>query len=411
MNRILFLCLLMGIYCNAPGQQHKGISFLEGIPLEEVLLKAEKENKLIFIDCYTSWCGPCKALSSKTFSLDKVGMFFNNEFINVKYDMEKGEGKKVYEKFKNIIPGFPTMLLINAKGEAVHTIVGFRDGTTLIKEVKAGLKGKSLFALEKKYKAGCRDIDFMKDYIKALKNAYKKEEAAAAVSDFMQSQSVESLLNKDIWEIAGDYIVDPYSTAYKFVIKNMDKYEYGLKVNRSALERNLSKNMRRSIESLLRKLDTCGYTPGLKDSINQLKQVLNYNVLKQSPLWLAKLQIADYKIAGNVKKVFEFIEFGKEINLFHKETAYLQKIYTYIADNLEDKDMLSVCLTDAVELQEMENKSPFSLNFYGVISRCHEKLGNAAKAETARKQFVELERINEGKVKKLYNALKGETKD
>ena len=48
MNRILFLCLLMGIYSNAPGQ-HKGISFLEGIPLEEALLKAEKENKLITV--------------------------------------------------------------------------------------------------------------------------------------------------------------------------------------------------------------------------------------------------------------------------------------------------------------------------------------------------------------------------
>lgn len=410
MNRILFLCLLMGIYSNAPGQ-HKGISFLEGIPLEEALLKAEKENKLIFIDCYTSWCGPCKALSDKTFSLEEVGMFFNNEFINVKYDMEKGEGKKVYEKFKKIIPGFPTMLLINAKGEAVHSIVGFRDGKTLIQEVKAGLDGKSLFALEKKYKAGCRDIDFMKDYIKALKNAYKKEDAAAAVSDFMQSQSVESLLNKDIWEIAGEYINDPYSTAYKFVIKNMDKYEYGLKVNRSALERDLSKNMRRSIESLLRKLDTCGYTPGLRDSIEQLKQVLNYNILKQSPLWLAKLKIADYKIEGNVKKVFEFIEFGKEINLFHKETVYLQKIYTYIADNLEDKDMLSVCLTEAIELQEMENKSLFTLNFYGVISKCHEKLGNKTEAETAHKQFVELKRINDAKVIKLYNTLKGETQN
>ena len=66
------------------------------------------------MDCYTSWCGPCKALAKNVFTQEKVGEFFNPRFINVKYDMEKGDGKMLNEKYKKYIVGYPTLLLLNA---------------------------------------------------------------------------------------------------------------------------------------------------------------------------------------------------------------------------------------------------------------------------------------------------------
>lgn len=66
-------------------QFHKG-TFQQGIVL------AEKENKLIFLDIYATWCGPCKKLKSNTFSNNEVGEFYNQTFINIALDGEQGEG-------------------------------------------------------------------------------------------------------------------------------------------------------------------------------------------------------------------------------------------------------------------------------------------------------------------------------
>lgn len=95
----------------------QGIVFMDNKPWDEVLQEAKKQNRLIFMDCYTVWCGPCKGLSQDIFPQKQVGDFFNAHFVNVKYDMEKGDGKMLREKYKEYIIGFPTLLLIDSDGD------------------------------------------------------------------------------------------------------------------------------------------------------------------------------------------------------------------------------------------------------------------------------------------------------
>ena len=94
---IQFLCIALFLF----GQADKnGIRFIEGEKWENVLKAAQEQDKYIFMDCYTSWCGPCKALAKDIFTRKDVGDFFNANFINVKYDMEKGEGKELNKRYK-----------------------------------------------------------------------------------------------------------------------------------------------------------------------------------------------------------------------------------------------------------------------------------------------------------------------
>ena len=67
-------------------------SFQE-LTLEKALEQAKVENKYVFIDCYTSWCGPCKMMAEKILPLKEVGEYMNGKFVCVKFDMEKGEGR------------------------------------------------------------------------------------------------------------------------------------------------------------------------------------------------------------------------------------------------------------------------------------------------------------------------------
>lgn len=96
----------------------------------DLINAARQEGKLIFMDCYTSWCGPCRNLAANVFTDAALGEFFNNNFICCKFDMEAGEGPELAKKFG--IQAFPTMLFIDGEGNVVERVVGFRDVNALM---------------------------------------------------------------------------------------------------------------------------------------------------------------------------------------------------------------------------------------------------------------------------------------
>ena len=95
----------------------EGIKFVEEKTFDEALSEAKKENKMLFVDCYTSWCGPCKMMATKVFTQDKVGEYFNARFVSIKIDMEKGEGPAMKDKFG--VKAFPTFLFLDGTSWAV----------------------------------------------------------------------------------------------------------------------------------------------------------------------------------------------------------------------------------------------------------------------------------------------------
>ena len=117
-------------------KSYQGIIFETGT-LQDAINKARKENKPIFVDCFTSWCGPCHMMSTKVFPTKEAGDFFNPRFVNIKIDMEKGEGKELLKRWK--IDAFPTYLILNSEGEVVYTSKGYIPAPELIKRMQEGL--------------------------------------------------------------------------------------------------------------------------------------------------------------------------------------------------------------------------------------------------------------------------------
>ena len=109
----------------------QGIQFHHDISLDEAFRKAKQEGKLIFIDAYTTWCGPCKYLSKNIFTQQSVGEFYNKNFINVKVDMEKAPvGPQVDAKYS--IRPYPSLLFVNSNGKLVHKVEGAGDANYVI---------------------------------------------------------------------------------------------------------------------------------------------------------------------------------------------------------------------------------------------------------------------------------------
>lgn len=141
----------------------------------QVVEKAKQLNKPIFVDVYTSWCGPCKFMDKNVFNLKEVGDYYNNFFLNIKLDAEKGYGPDFSKQF--LIEGYPTYLFFTPGGEAVSTALGSSDaeqflnkGKYAIKEYKAGqrvgISRSDLPELKKEIEEGKAGPDYIAGYLK-----------------------------------------------------------------------------------------------------------------------------------------------------------------------------------------------------------------------------------------------------
>lgn len=119
----------------SPNLQGGGIKF-EGMTLEQAKAEAKASGKIIFIDAYTDWCGPCKLMSNKTFTDEKVGEFFNSKFINLKIEMEKSDdGPAVARTYG--VKAYPTLLFIDATGKLRKSVIGFQTAEQLLAVAKS----------------------------------------------------------------------------------------------------------------------------------------------------------------------------------------------------------------------------------------------------------------------------------
>ena len=151
--------------------QGQGIDFFHGT-WEETLAEANEKNKLIFVDAYAVWCGPCKKMSKQVFPQDKVGEYFNTHFVSLKMDMEKGEGPKFGRKYP--VKAYPTFLFISPSGEVVLSVTGFRQADAFIEVArKAVERYDPSTELAKQFEKGDRSFETVLAYVKSLNNSGK----------------------------------------------------------------------------------------------------------------------------------------------------------------------------------------------------------------------------------------------
>ena len=154
------------IFLSFFSKAQEGIQFFGG-SWDEAIETAKKEHKLIFMDAYAEWCGPCKRMAKEVFTQKELGDFFNKYFINVKMDMEKGEGPKLAQKFK--VSAYPTLFFINDAGDVVNVQVGGVNADQLLGLAKVSLnKGDKSKNYEEEYEKGNRDPEMLKAYAYAL---------------------------------------------------------------------------------------------------------------------------------------------------------------------------------------------------------------------------------------------------
>lgn len=218
-----FISFILSALFSAVAWAQGGVDF-QHLTLDEALAKAKAENKLVFVDCYTSWCGPCKYMTTTIFPKEEAGAYFNARFVCVKFDMEKGEGKELKKKFG--VKAYPTFLMIRPDGTVQHRVVGGGELDEFIARVEKGLKEKtSLHYLSGQYAKGKMKKQELILYKNALDDAYDQEHSRKISQELLAQLTDRDKLKKDFWPVFEDESCVVGSADFNFLLKNLRVFE------------------------------------------------------------------------------------------------------------------------------------------------------------------------------------------
>lgn len=235
---IFLLIIALALSLHSFAQTDKGMHFEHGLSWQQVLEKAKKENKFIFVDCYTTWCGPCKMMSEQVFPLEEVGQFYNERFINIKVqlDITKNDneqvkswyaaGKELSEKYN--VKVYPTYLFFDASGQIVHRAIGSSDPTIFIKKGKDATTPQSQYYTAKRlYESGNKDQALLLKLARLSTEGYDQPFSQQVSKEYLATQ--KNLLTEDNLKLLSNTIKKSTDQGFNELIKNpalFDKYNY-----------------------------------------------------------------------------------------------------------------------------------------------------------------------------------------
>ena len=185
-----FITIVLAVFAITAGAQ---TNFNEGKTFQQILAQAKADGKPVFVDCYTSWCGPCKHMATVVFPQKEAGEYFNSKFVCWKVDMEKGEGPELAKKYD--VAAYPTFLILNADGSLRASQVGSAPLDKFIKTIDGLLnEEKGLNWYQQQFKDGNRDDAFLKDYMDLLDSRYLRNEKKQVTSILLQGKTAEQVV-------------------------------------------------------------------------------------------------------------------------------------------------------------------------------------------------------------------------
>ncbi len=175
------------------GTNFRDLSFDEG------LAAARAEGKLLFVDCYTTWCGPCKNMTNNVFPQKAASDYFNPRFVCIKVDMEKGEGPELSERFD--VHAYPTFLILRPDGTLQHKTVGGDNLENFIARIEKGLdETNNLEAQKRRYAEGNMDNRQLMAYWQTLAEAADPDEEKV-YDELISRLSDQEKTQADFWGI------------------------------------------------------------------------------------------------------------------------------------------------------------------------------------------------------------------
>lgn len=187
----------ISIFCSIViSAQETAIQFQE-LPFKDIIAKAKKEKKLVFIDAYAAWCGPCKMMEKNVFTQKSVSDYYNTNFVNARFDMEKGEGRDIAAKYG--VRSYPTYLFLNGEGELVLQNTGYMEGSLFVAMAQdINSPGNKKGSLKERFASGEKDPEFLINIMKLNSNTDYEFAKKASERYFENKKKTEEITKDEI---------------------------------------------------------------------------------------------------------------------------------------------------------------------------------------------------------------------
>lgn len=358
----------------------QGINFRQD-DWQNVLMQAKAQKKLIFVDIYTVWCGPCKEMDKKTFTDVSVGDKFNARFINYKVDAEKGFGINLAKRYN--VTSYPTVLFVDASENIMLKQEGLLRASDLIKEADIVLNNqtnaKPRWALEKLYNEGRRDSEFLaefisvnslftidnrdlvEDYIKSLtpiqyssdktlriivNNGFKIDGKAFDLL-LKFREKAESLFEGGIEKVNRSFsqsINEVFSDALK--AKNQTLFDKALAANLKALPNTADRvNDKNKLAFYLALKDVNKFSEAAEQYLDQYVMFVQIESIRKQDLWEYEKIMQNYKLGirdsvGAGAAMYQNLKVNAKNTMARLTSAELNEVVKAFYDQVEDKAKL-----------------------------------------------------------------------
>lgn len=216
MVKIKYVVSVVGILCIPAlicAQKNSGIQWTNALNWQQVKSMAKSENKYIFLDCYATWCGPCKEMDREVYSVDSVGQYFNLNFISVKVQMDKTDkdSPRIVGWYKDVdllaqayhVYRFPTYLFLSPDGVIVEKEAGFKTIPDFVNLAKVAVTPGKVYEnpyseydrLVAEYRMGNRNFERIPYMLKAALRVFDTSMAKSLAKDY--NSYVKSLPEKE----------------------------------------------------------------------------------------------------------------------------------------------------------------------------------------------------------------------
>ena len=154
-KRIFGILMIFAFGTLVVNAQDKAVEKIKWLSLEEAQQAVKSEKRLILLDVYTDWCGPCKLMMRTTFNDPRVIEYVNDNFYAVKFNGQgpdpvvfKGKtysnprfNKKLGTRTRNSqhqltaalqVRAYPTLLFLDENFNLVKRSLGYKNASDFL---------------------------------------------------------------------------------------------------------------------------------------------------------------------------------------------------------------------------------------------------------------------------------------
>lgn len=369
MKRTFFI--LIGLFLAITTVRAEEIRFEQGTWAES-LAKAKSANKLVFLDAYTSWCGPCKWMARTTFTNPEVASFFNEHFVNVSFDMEKGEGLQLAQTYS--VNAYPTLIFVDGDGALMDQKVGALDAEKFLEWGRsvAGGSVSPVVAMQKRWDAGERDRAFLHDYIIELANLNMNYMAPLDV--FKEGMKGDALMDPLNWDIFKNVFRRHTSDQAKYFLSHRAAFE--AKLGKDEVQQKAAEMYNFGLFSMMQTKD--------EEAFRALQKELRESGIEGAEMIILH---SDF---GWARANENWADYAKYMSLIQKgggsNAPMLNDVAWTLYENVDDKKLLKQALVWA-EASVAEDKGYANMDTKAMLLK---KLGRKDEAIAAAKEAIEL---------------------